>query len=62
MNEVGLSASELKIAGDWARIESTEAYAKANVAKKRELLDRKVIPITRQFGGKKKAFNNSYFN
>jgi integrase len=53
MNEVGLSASELKIAGDWARIESTEAYAKANVAKKRELLDRKVIPITKNLTNKK---------
>jgi hypothetical protein len=54
MNEVGLSASELKIAGDWARIESTEAYARASVAKKRELIDRKVIPLTRQLRGRKK--------
>jgi len=61
MNEVGLSASELQIAGDWARIESTESYARANVAKKRELLDRKVLPITRQLRGKKKkGIDQSY--
>jgi hypothetical protein len=46
MNEVGITRAELQIAGDWARIESTEAYAKASVAKKREILEKKVIPIT----------------
>lgn len=53
MNEVGLSRSELQEAGDWARYESTEAYARANVAKKRELLERKVIPITGKARGTK---------
>ncbi len=41
MNEVGITRAELQIAGDWARIESTEAYAKASVAKKREILEKK---------------------
>ncbi len=45
-NEVGLSRSELQEAGDWASIESTKAYARASIAKKRELLERKVISIS----------------
>jgi len=45
-NEEGISRSDLQVAGDWARYESTEAYAKANIAKKREILQRKVLPFT----------------
>jgi len=44
-NEVGLSRSELQEAGDWASIESTKAYARASIVKKRELLERKVINL-----------------
>jgi len=54
LNEIGLSESEVQLVGDWARIESVKPYAKASVAKKRELINRKVIPITRQLRGRKK--------
>ncbi len=46
MNEKGLSRSELQEAGSWASIQSTEAYASANLALKRDLLERKVISIS----------------
>ena len=45
MNEVGLSRAELQEAGDWARHESTEPYARASTATKRNLLERKVINL-----------------
>jgi hypothetical protein len=45
MNEVGLSRAELQEAGDWARYESTEPYARASTATKRNLLERKVINL-----------------
>ncbi len=54
LNEVGLSESEVQLVGDWARIESVKPYAKACVAKKRELINRKVVPITRHLHGSKK--------
>ena len=31
--------------GDWASFESVKSYSRANIAKKRELLDRKVVGI-----------------
>jgi integrase len=45
VNEIGMSIHEVQIAGDWASLESVKSYARANIAKKRELLDRKVISI-----------------
>ena len=48
---IGLSIHEVQIAGDWASIESVKPYAKANIAKKRELLQRKVVRLTRTAPG-----------
>lgn len=46
-----MSIHEVQIAGDWASIESVKPYAKANIAKKRELLQRKVVRLTRPLPG-----------
>ena len=46
-----MSIHEVQIAGDWASIESVKPYAKANIAKKRELLQRKVVRLTRPAPG-----------
>lgn len=51
VNEIGMSIHEVQIAGDWASIESVKPYAKANIAKKRELLQRKVVRLTRPAPG-----------
>lgn len=51
VNEIGMNLHDLQIAGDWASFESVNAYARANVAKKRELLERKVIPFTGNIRG-----------
>ena len=40
-----MNLHDLQVAGDWASFESVKSYARANIAKKRELLDRKVVPI-----------------
>ena len=45
VNELGMNLHDLQVAGDWASFESVKSYARANIAKKRELLDRKVVPI-----------------
>jgi hypothetical protein len=58
-NELGFSRSELQEAGDWASYSSTESYAKANIAKKRELLERKVIPL---FTGKTRGIKTDTTN
>jgi hypothetical protein len=52
-NEEGMSRSDLQVAGDWARYESTEPYAEASLAKKREIIQRKFIPITGKTRGTK---------
>ncbi len=46
VNELGMSIHEVQIAGDWASLESVKSYAKANMAKKRELIDLKVLRIS----------------
>ncbi|MGD0821576.1 MAG: tyrosine-type recombinase/integrase [Desulfomonilia bacterium] len=51
INEDGMSMHDLQIAGDWASLSSVESYAKANIAKKRSLIDRKVIQLTGQSRG-----------
>ena len=51
VNEEGMNIHDLQIAGDWASFESVKSYAKANIAKKRSLLDRKVVPITGHLRG-----------
>jgi len=43
INERGLSESELQIITDHARLESVRRYAKTEVARKRELMERKII-------------------
>lgn len=51
LNEDGMSMHDLQIAGDWASLTSVESYAKANIAKKRALINRKVIQFTGQLRG-----------
>lgn len=51
INQKGLSISDLQTITDHARIESVKRYAKTEVARKRELLERKIIPIS-QSGGR----------
>ena len=47
VNEEGMALSDLQVVGDWASFSSVASYARANIARKRELMDRKVVPITR---------------
>ena len=49
-----MSIHEVQIAGDWASFESVKSYARANIAKKRALINRKVVSIDE---GKKKDGN-----
>lgn len=51
VNEEGMNIHDLQIAGDWASLESVKSYARANIAKKRSLLDRKVVPFTGHLRG-----------
>lgn len=51
INELGMSTHDLQIAGDWASHDSVKHYARANIAKKRELIDRQVIPISARVPG-----------
>jgi len=51
INELGMSTHDLQIAGDWASHDSVKHYARANIAKKRELIDRQVIPISGRVPG-----------
>jgi hypothetical protein len=43
--------ADLQIAGDWACLSSVTAYARANIAKKRSVLEGKVIDIRNKTGG-----------
>lgn len=45
VNEEDMSLHDLQIAGDWASFESVKHYARANIAKKRAVLERKVLPL-----------------
>ena len=45
INEKGLSVSDLQTITDHARLESVKRYAKTEVARKKELLERKIISI-----------------
>jgi integrase len=45
VNDHGLSMSELQAAGDWARLDSVKRYAVTEVARRKELLEGKVIRI-----------------
>ena len=48
INEKGLSISDLQTITDHARLESVKRYAKTEVARKRELLERKVISLNQE--------------
>jgi len=48
VNEMGLSLSELQTVTDHARAESVQRYARVEIARKRELLERKVVPLDRR--------------
>lgn len=52
VNEEDMSLHDVQIAGDWASFESVKCYARANIAKKRAVLERKVVSIEK---GKKDA-------
>lgn len=41
----GLSKSDLKEAGDWARMESVDKYAKMEVVTRKNLLEGKVVRL-----------------
>lgn len=45
VNDKGLSLSELQMAGDWARLDSVKRYAVVEEARRKELLEGKVIRI-----------------
>jgi len=45
VNEKGLSISDLQTITDHARIESVKRYAKIEVARKRELMERKIVHL-----------------
>lgn len=46
LNVYGLSKSDLKEAGDWARMDSVDKYAKVEVATRKALLEGKVLRTT----------------
>lgn len=48
INEKGLSLSDLQTITDHARLESVKRYAKTEVARKRELFERKIISISKK--------------
>jgi integrase len=48
VNDYGLSLSDLQTAGDWARPDSVKRYAVVEVARKKELLEGKVIKLQRR--------------
>ena len=48
LNDYGLSKSDLKEAGDWARMESVDKYAKVEVATRKNLLEGKVRKLERK--------------
>jgi integrase len=48
LNDYGLSKSDLKEAGDWARMESVDKYAKVEVATRKNLLEGKVKKFERK--------------
>lgn len=45
VNDCGLSLSDLQAAGDWARLDSVKRYAVVEVARRKELLEGKVIRL-----------------
>ena len=45
INEKGLSMSDLQAITDHARLDSVKRYAKTELARKRELMERKVIRL-----------------
>lgn len=45
VNEEGVNMSDLQIAGDWASMTSVASYARANVARRKAVLDGKVITL-----------------
>ena len=51
INQKGLSISDLQTITDHARLESVKRYARTEVARKRELLESKIVP-TSQSGGR----------
>jgi len=58
LNEKGMSVSDLQQITDHARLESVRKYAKMEVARKRELIDReRVVDFHKTFTEKKKAEN-----
>ncbi|HBE45367.1 MAG TPA: hypothetical protein DDW17_07985 [Deltaproteobacteria bacterium] len=45
INERNYSLSELQIAGDWARLESTKKYGKVEISTRRTLLEGKIVDL-----------------
>jgi integrase len=45
VNQGNLSLSDLQIAGDWSSFESVKSYARANMVKKRAIMETKIIPF-----------------
>ena len=45
INEKGLSMSDLQTITDHARLDSVKRYAKTELARKRQLMEHKVIPL-----------------
>jgi integrase len=52
VNDKGLSLSELQMAGDWARLDSVKRYAVVEEARRKELLEGKVIRLDEARGVK----------
>jgi len=53
VNEEDMSLHDVQIAGDWASFESVKCYARANIAKKRAVLERKVVPLKKEMEQKR---------
>ena len=50
INEKGLSMSDFQAITDHARLDSVKRYAKTEIARKRELMERKVIRLEERRG------------
>lgn len=53
INEMGYSLEDVRIAGDWKSLEGVRHYAKTEIARKRQLLEGKVIPLSQNYPDKK---------
>jgi hypothetical protein len=48
----------LREAGDWARLESTEAYARTEIDRRKALLEKKIVKLVHKRSKKRNGLEN----